>query len=145
MLLVHVVVLVLVLGSPAAAAASASSTADTSPPCTVLSSAQCADTCLPAGTADVTYACGDWWTRSDCCNGTELVPITTTSFYYRCSCRDRGMTSAGLAVILSATLAAVVAILAAVVYVLLRKKKKVEAEEEERTKAIEEAQVYLPR
>lgn len=115
--------------------------------CSVLEPSVCADTCVPleieTNTKD--FACGDWWTQSQCCNGTEMVPFTTTNVYYRCRCDSLGMTSKGLAVIIVAVIVAGLAVLAAVLYVLYRKRIKLDAEIEERGKAIEEAQVYLPR
>ncbi|CAN8074191.1 unnamed protein product [Agarophyton chilense] len=94
--------------------------------------------------AQADFSCGDWWLRARCCNGTEAIPLVT-SVYYTCSCQPDGMTSRGLAVILVLAFAAISVVLAAVAYVLYRQKKRAKAEEEEHDRAIEEAQVYLPR
>lgn len=115
--------------------------------CSVLEPSVCAVTCVPheTGAASEDFSCGDWWTRSQCCNGTEKVPFTTTSVYYRCRCNNTGMTNQGLAVIISAVIVAGLAVLVAVLYVLYRKRIKLDAEIDERDRAVEEAQVYLPR
>jgi hypothetical protein len=56
--------------------------------CSVLDAKACAETCVPletgGGTTD--FACGDWWTKSRCCKGTEEVQFTTTNVYFRCRC-----------------------------------------------------------
>lgn len=58
--------------------------------CSTLDAQTCADICVPletgGGSATALFSCGDWWTRSTCCNGTEEVQFTTTNVYFRCSC-----------------------------------------------------------
>ncbi|PXF47645.1 hypothetical protein BWQ96_02624 [Gracilariopsis chorda] len=115
--------------------------------CNQLDPHQCARTCVPfhAGTPkQADFSCGDWWLRANCCNGTDPIPLVTST-YFTCSCETLGMTTRGLVVIVLLAVGALVVVFAAVFYVLYRQKKKVQAEEEERRRAIEEAQVYLPR
>jgi hypothetical protein len=72
----------------AAGAAVARAVAQAAGTCSVLAPGTCAETCVPleTGARRTDFACGDWWTRANCCNGTEQVPFTTTNVYYRCSC-----------------------------------------------------------
>jgi hypothetical protein len=57
--------------------------------CQVLNSTICADICVSRkeGSKRKQFTCGDWWTTSDCCNGTQGQSFTTVSVFYDCRCR----------------------------------------------------------
>lgn len=59
--------------------------------CVVLSSTECAEICVPKDQGGNTndFACGDWWTQSNCCNGTKEVQFTTTGTYVKCRCLSK--------------------------------------------------------
>lgn len=56
--------------------------------CAVLTAATCAETCVPEskGSRTVDFSCGDWWTKANCCNGTNSVPFSTTNVFFDCKC-----------------------------------------------------------
>lgn len=56
--------------------------------CAILTAVACAETCVPQekGSKTVDFSCGDWWTKANCCNGTNAVPFSTTNVFFDCSC-----------------------------------------------------------
>lgn len=115
--------------------------------CLQLPADVCAATCIPFNAGEPSqedFGCGDWWLTARCCNGSEPHTLVTT-VYFDCFCQGIGMTTKGMGTIVALAVLACGALLAAVFYVLHRKRARIEAEEEERDKAMEEAQVYLPR
>jgi hypothetical protein len=57
--------------------------------CQVLNTTTCADICVSRkeGSKRKQFTCGDWWTTSDCCNGSQGQSFTTVSVFYDCRCR----------------------------------------------------------
>ncbi|KAA8490278.1 hypothetical protein FVE85_9426 [Porphyridium purpureum] len=112
--------------------------------CMALTDSECAAICVPRDQGLSAFACGDWFTASTCCNGTEVEQLPSGDFFV-CYCDDTGVTGAGIAVIVCSVLVGLGIVALVTWYVLHRKRRARKKAKEEFQIAVDEALDYLPR
>lgn len=109
-----------------------------------LTESECSAICVPRDQGLTAFSCGDWFTASKCCNGTQVEELPSGD-YYVCHCDNTGVTGAGIAVIVCSVLVGLGIIGFVVWYILHRKRRARKKAKEEFELAVKETLDYLPR